>query len=187
PIPVPSYGPGGSFSISCSTIINAAPLTCLEIVLDTSNYPSWNRFCRRVTIDHTPSATLNSDSPLELSQLMQRPNYIFPGLKFSFEVYSNPDGDAKPRQQPLEATVLQRITEDGRTGYRVAWKMLGMPYYVLHSERVQDFIEYRTEEGVIATQYRCWETFGGLIAAAMKLSVASQIEEGFNVWAEGLR
>ncbi|EAA36189.2 hypothetical protein GE21DRAFT_842 [Neurospora crassa] len=56
PVPTPTHGqPGaGSFTIACSAHIKATPPTCLEVLLKASEYPTWNRYCRKCIIDAQP-------------------------------------------------------------------------------------------------------------------------------------
>ena len=83
--------------------------------------------------------------------------------------------------------MLEPIDEaaEGRKGWRIAWKQrasLLMPGWMLRSERVQEFVEV---EG--GTEYRCWETFYGLLAPVVRMAAAKQVEQGFEAWSEGLR
>ncbi|KAA8635728.1 hypothetical protein SMACR_04310 [Sordaria macrospora] len=56
PFPTPTHGQLGanSFTIACSAHIKASPRACLEVLLKASEYPSWNRYCRKCIIDAQP-------------------------------------------------------------------------------------------------------------------------------------
>ena len=58
PLAVPTNGLGAmsAFTVTYSTVIARPPLECLEPVLDTSTWPSWNAFCPRATVTGTPAA-----------------------------------------------------------------------------------------------------------------------------------
>lgn len=71
-----------------------------------------------------------------------------------------------------------------RKGWRVAWKTRGMPGMMLRSERVQDFFE--AEDGS-ETDYVCWETFYGILAPVVRLSVGAKLERGFGAWTDDLK
>ncbi|KAL2135580.1 hypothetical protein VTI74DRAFT_7856 [Chaetomium olivicolor] len=199
PIPTPTYGHGGSFSIRCSPChIAATPQACLDAVVTAADYPSWNRFCRRCTIDAQPPDCKDDPSRLQL------------GTRFTFDVHLDPDEpDAAPPGQvvALEVSVLEAIDDDDdhnddggdeaaavpdssrprrRKGWRIAWKprqtSVFMPGWMLRSERVQQFVE--VEAG---TEYECYETFYGVLAPVLWMAVSKKVERGFEAWAEGLK
>lgn len=121
---------------------------------------------------------------------------------------SAPD-DGKPNQLvALEVSALEPIDdnddnhEDGQTGqrrrrgWRIAWRQrpsLMMPSWMLRSERVQEFVEVATADGTGAgggepeTEYRCWETFYGVLAPVVRLAAAKQVEGGFDAWLAGMK
>ncbi|ROT39715.1 hypothetical protein SODALDRAFT_331830 [Sodiomyces alkalinus F11] len=186
PFPVPSYGNGGVFSVSCSTIIEASPQTCLETVLDTAKYPQWNSFCPEAYIDSAPDpSTIHLDP--DLRRLAVRPGHIYPGVKMRFEARLKANAD--PYTTSLEATVLERFEEDGRTGYRVAWRVSDSRVWLLRGERVQEFLEVPAKDGgqATTTEYRSWETFGGVLAYYIYNFMQSQLKSGFRRWMDGLK
>ncbi len=138
--------------------------------------PLWNRFCRKCTIDAQPTHSTAPDT-LQL------------GTHFTFDVHLNPgEPDGTTGQAiALEVSVLEPIAEDGRKGWRIAWKQRAgwlTPAWMLRSERVQEFVEL---DGGAATDYRCWETFYGLLAPVVNLAAGKQVEKGFVVWEAGLK
>jgi hypothetical protein len=146
---------------------------------------TWNRFCRKCTIDAQPSSTDTPDN-----------NKLQLGTHFTFDVHLNPDEPAAtpPGQAiALEVSVLEPIDDDAddggarRKGWRIAWRQrasLLMPAFMLRSERVQEFVEV---DGGAATEYRCWETFYGLLAPVVRLAAGKQVEKGFDAWLVGLK
>ncbi|KAK4250949.1 hypothetical protein C7999DRAFT_38082 [Corynascus novoguineensis] len=202
PIPTVTYGSGGSFTISCSSLIAATPTECLDVVVAASEYPTWNRFCRKCTIHFQPAGSSSSDN-LDKLQL---------GTQFTFDVHLNqddPDGSSG-RSTALEVSVLEPIDEEDagdsglrpsppspatgtsrRKGWRIAWKQrhsLLMPASMLRSERVQEFVEVvAADGGWPETQYTCWETFYGVLAPVVRLAVGRQVEQGFDAWLSGLK
>ncbi|KAK4219111.1 hypothetical protein QBC37DRAFT_395278, partial [Rhypophila decipiens] len=75
-----------------------------------------------------------------------------------------------------------------RTGWRVAWKMRTNPFlpgWMLRSERVQEFVELDDEPK--GCEYTCWETFYGVLAPVVRLSVGTQLTKGFNTWMVDLK
>ncbi|KAM7222834.1 hypothetical protein V8F06_001732 [Rhypophila decipiens] len=255
PIETPTHGPpgAGSFTVGCSTIIAAAPLICLDVVLNSSKYPEWNRFCRKCTIDSQPrpgptSSKQQDDddddsSPTEgTNSPVLGPDYLKLGTKFTFDVHMNPlddDQASSGRATELEVSVLEPINEvvptaatapssisssqshhsrrrrrsissmlsgasssipvsEGserrkytrRTGWRVAWKMRTNPFlpgWMLRSERVQEFVELDDDEQPKRCEYTCWETFYGVLAPVVRLSVGAQLTKGFNTWMVDLK
>ncbi|KAI0102811.1 hypothetical protein GGR51DRAFT_526278 [Nemania sp. FL0031] len=181
PIAVPTHGPGGVFSVACSTTISGPALLCLEKVLDLSSYPTWNTFIPTASLT-TPGSIPPSLSP-EVRALAERPGYISPGAKVRFNAVMVPGGSS--RAVDLEVTFLETFeSADGKRGYRVVWKALGTPHFLLHSERVQEFVEDVAEDGSAVTRYACWETFGGLLGYVLP---KAQLEDGFGRWMEGLK
>ncbi|KAL2198546.1 hypothetical protein P885DRAFT_33320 [Corynascus similis CBS 632.67] len=201
PIPTVTYGSGGSFTISCSSLIAATPTECLDVVVAASEYPTWNRFCRKCTIDSQPAGS--SSDNLDKLQL---------GTQFTFDVHLNQDDSdgSSGRPTPLEVSVLEPIDEEDagdsglppsspsltagtsrRKGWRIAWKQrhsLLMPASMLRSERVQEFLEVAgADGGRPETQYTCWETFYGVLAPVVRLAVGKQVEKGFDAWLSGLK
>ncbi|KAI2630126.1 hypothetical protein GGS21DRAFT_217358 [Xylaria nigripes] len=183
PIPVPTHGAGGVFSVACTTTISAPAKAVLAKVLDLSSYEAWNTF--------VPSATLTSPSPApapdqspELRDIVSSSN-IAPGARIRFQAVMVPGGSA--RAVDLEVTFLETFEAGGGkgTGYRVVWKAMGFPHFLLHSERVQEFVEDGVgEDGGVRTRYLCWETFGGWLAY---LVPRTQLEDGFGRWMDGLK
>ncbi|KAK3336397.1 hypothetical protein B0T19DRAFT_37747 [Cercophora scortea] len=202
-IPTPAYGAGGTFTVACSTTIAAAPLTCLNIILDAPNYASWNRFCRSIAINQQPAQSAHQPPLPGISSVGEHALRL--GTKFTFDVHMNPDAadGSKGRPSEEEVTVLERIDEavqaagdvDGspgarRKGWRVAWKLrssLFVPKFMLHCERVQEFIEVETLDGRLSTEYACWETFYGVLAPVVRLGMGGQLCKGFDAWMYGLK
>jgi hypothetical protein len=85
-------------------------------------------------------------------------------------------------KQGIEVTVLGELS-DGRRGFTIAWKSMGRAHWQLHSERVMEFVE--TDAG--GTEYLCWETFGGLLGAAVKATVGRQLADRFGDYARDLK
>ncbi|AEO54736.1 hypothetical protein MYCTH_77895 [Thermothelomyces thermophilus ATCC 42464] len=207
PIPTITYGSGGSFSVSCSSRIAATPKECLDVVTAASEYPAWNRFCRKCTIDaQPPAAAAAAATAARNSDDGPCPDtFLRLGTQFTFDVHLDPEGpDGKPgRPTALEVSVLEPIDEeedpgDGsggrrrRRGWRIAWKQrhgLLMPAAMLRSERVQEFVEVAGDgDGrPPGTQYYCWETFYGPLAPVVRLIVGRQVERGFDAWLRGLK
>lgn len=81
-----------------------------------------------------------------------------------------------------------------RTGWRVVWKTRTsplLPGWMLRSERVQEFVQIdpapfgpRDEPH---TAYACWETFYGVLAPVVRLSVGLQLVKGFDTWMEDMK
>ncbi|KAF2962959.1 hypothetical protein GQX73_g10616 [Xylaria multiplex] len=180
PIPVPTYGAGGVFAVACSTEIRAPALTCLEKVLDLSSYSTWNTFVPSALL--TAPGHVDESLPAELKALASRPGYVSRGAKVRFNAVMTPGGAS--RAVDLEATFLEAFDVHGRSAYRVVWKAAGIPYFLLHSERVQEFVERVAEDGSVSTSYSCWETFGGCLGYVLP---RAQIEGGFARWMDGLK
>jgi hypothetical protein len=71
------------------------------------------------------------------------------------------------------------------SGYRLAWKSIGVMdwHWQYYSERVLELTE--TEEG--GTEFRCWETFGGIVSLMLKATVGGLLCERFGDLARDLK
>ena len=93
----------------------------------------------------------------------------------------------KSRNQGIVVTRLERLGEnegEGEKGYRIAWKSTGYSHWQLHSERVMVFLE---REGGRATEYVCWETFGGVLGSVVKAMVGGQLVDRFGDYARDVK
>jgi hypothetical protein len=195
PIAVPTHGPGGVFSVACSTTISAPALSCVEKVLDFPSYEKWNTFVPSASvIEPAPAAAPaqgregneeDDDAHDDPFAKQRRGSGVAPGAKIRFNVVMTPGSSNGPRAVDLEVTVLETFAGEGNgKGYRVAWKVMGLPRFLLRSERVQEFVEHLTTEGKVETRYRCWETFGGALGYVLP---KSQLEDGFTRWTDSLK
>ncbi|KAK4453398.1 hypothetical protein QBC34DRAFT_204573 [Podospora aff. communis PSN243] len=186
PLPTPTHGSGGTFTVACSTRFPAPPTTCLSVTLNAPEYPKWNPFCRTATIDTNPTPNPNPpDAPTGSG-------YLTLGTQFTLSAHLDSKATSSGRATPVEVSVLERINdEDGRRGWRVAWKTrptLGLPSWMLRAERVQEFVEVETEAGGrMETEYVCWETFYGALAGITRLAVSGKLPAAFDGWNGGLR
>lgn len=76
-----------------------------------------------------------------------------------------------------------RVTFIDRETHRVAWSHVGLPSFLLHSERWQWLIE--TEDG--KTKYETIEVFGGVVAWLVKWLKAAELREAFGAFADGVK
>ncbi|MBH1945588.1 hypothetical protein I5L01_15315, partial [Erythrobacter sp. YJ-T3-07] len=71
-IPTPTLGEGGSASVVFLTFIAASPTKCLEILLDPSTYPKWNKWIPRVDVISAAPA-LSSTIPASVAHIAGKP------------------------------------------------------------------------------------------------------------------
>lgn len=88
-------------------------------------------------------------------------------------------GRKRTRTQGIEVTVLSPIDENGKKGFRLAWKGTGFSHWQLHSERVMEFIEIDLANGEQGTEFTCWETFAGVLAPVVKATYGNTLVERF--------
>ncbi|KAK0665860.1 hypothetical protein QBC41DRAFT_349269 [Cercophora samala] len=194
PLPTPSHGPGGSFTIASSTRINAPPSKCLDIVRNAADYPSWNPFCRLVKIDSQPSPPPPSTTTTTTTTTLP-PDHLHLGTVFTFDVHFNPSPDSKPSTRSQErVSVLEDITDPSSKkviGHRIGWVQIGpQPDWMLRCERIQEFVQVEApdgKEGVTTTEYRNWETFYGAVAVVVRLAAGEGVRRGFEGWMGGLK
>lgn len=186
PLETPSFGSGGHHSIICSTTIHAALPVILTALLDTRTYGSWNRFCRRVTVDQQPSSSPSPPAFIDPA-ISDLPTTLRLGTAFTFDVHLSEAAATRNTTAELEVSVLEEFRrDDGRQGVRVAWRTASRwtPGFVLRSERIQELVQ-GDKDG--ETEYRCWETFYGLLASSIRMFVGQSLEWGFGTWMDGLK
>ncbi|KAG0652839.1 hypothetical protein D0Z07_0389 [Hyphodiscus hymeniophilus] len=195
-IPVPTHGTGGSFSVLAKTSIAAPPLLVLEAVRNTSAWPRWNSFCPRCVVDlaTSPSAEAGrlaggrDGAEKRGGARRGEKGWLEVGMSVTIEVFMNGDGLIEGRKKSRDQTIVitkmeeLRPVDGGATGYVIAWKSTGFSHWQLHSERVMEFVE---REG--ATEYVCWETFGGLLGSVVKATVGGQLVDRFGDYARDLK
>jgi len=183
PIPVPTHGAGGHFAVLAKTQVSATPSAVLDVIRNTNSWEDWNTFCPRCTFSpksQPPGPQIDPDLPTG------RPGWLEIGSVVTIDVFMNGDGlvegRKKSRDQDIVITAIEKLG-DGREGYRIAWKGTGWSHWQLHSERVMDFVAI--EGG--GTDYTCWETFGGILAVAVKGTVGSTLVERFGDYARDVK
>lgn len=193
-IPTPKYGPGGSSTAIFSTAIAAPPAACLMVVLDTSTYPSWNKWIPRAVVETPAPASALDEVPAALAPHLNaaaddktRGRLLLLGARFYFEVHMDPHS-ASSRTTHLEVTQLEEFVrggeggEEGRKGLRVAWKTRGDPWHV-RAERVQEFVD----DGRGGCEYYNYETFYGVLGWTVRTFVAGPLGNGLRLWMEGVK
>ncbi|KAF8850930.1 hypothetical protein BDZ45DRAFT_679498 [Acephala macrosclerotiorum] len=186
PIPVPTHGPGGHFTVISKTIISAAPTEVLSLIRDTNTWSSWNTFCPSCVITKTPKDLECTD----VNVPTEKEGWLDLGSEATIDVFMEGDGliegRKRSRTQGVCITRLVRIEEEGRRGYRIAWKGTGWSHWQLRSERVMEMVEVEGEGGM-KTDYVCWETFGGMLGPMIKMVVGSQLVDRFGDYSRDLR
>ncbi|CAM1502262.1 Fc.00g042460.m01.CDS01 [Cosmosporella sp. VM-42] len=184
PLGTPTHGSGGNFTLVCSTSIAAPLATVLETLLDTRTYPSWNPFVPNISITKHPTSPSAPQSCLAGSDIIDLETTLQQGTEMVFDVHLGPEASSKRDKTRVVVTILEGFELEGRQGVRVAWRAGGlMPGWALRTERIQEFLE--TGDRIV--EYRCWETFYGLLAPTVKWYVGKELEWGFGVWMDGLK
>ncbi|KUJ16224.1 uncharacterized protein LY89DRAFT_685256 [Mollisia scopiformis] len=182
PIPVPTHGSKGTFAVLSKAIIPATPIEVLTLIRDTNTWPLWNTFCPACVI--SPRKTpIPKCGDLETG----KEGWLELGSEATIDVHMEGDGlvegSTRSRTQGLVVTRLEKIGEDGRKAFRIAWKGVGYSHWQLHSERVMEMVE--VEGG--GTDYVCWETFGGMLGSVVKMMVGAQLVDRFGDYSRDLR
>ncbi|PVH82111.1 hypothetical protein DL98DRAFT_653466 [Cadophora sp. DSE1049] len=216
PIPTPTYGPSGSFTVLAKTFIpHTTPATVLTTIRNTNTWSQWNGFTPLFTFKKSSSTSTTSDSKSgstgsgsgmsDPALVTGKQGWLDLGSEGDMAVFMGGDGLAdgakKSREQGMVVTVLEPLTsplktpqeEHQKKGYRIAWKSIGYAKWQLYSERVTELVEVGEEgeggggEGRKGTEYVCWETFGGVLAPVVRLAVGGTLRERFGEYADGLR
>ncbi|KFY34732.1 hypothetical protein V494_06518 [Pseudogymnoascus sp. VKM F-4513 (FW-928)] len=187
PIPTPDLPDASaiSFTIFARVPIAAPPTTALRALLDTASWPRWNTFI--------PAAEVHSRGT-PVPSLPGSADYLGIGAKFTMCV--NMDGKPEAERGPVEKLRKSNLIlylveelvperEEGRKGWRIAWK--GDGGFMLKPDRVQELVE--TDDGC---EYVGYESFGGLLAPVVRLAVGAALvdriaDQGrdLKAWCEG--
>lgn len=158
PIPVPTHGSGGTFTIITKTIVPAAPAEVLSLIRDTSTWPLWNTFCPSCSIQLRKSPVPECE---DINIPTGKEGWLELRSEATIDVHMDGDGlvegSKKSRTQGMVVTKLERIEGGGKIGYRIAWKGVGWSHWQLRSERVMEMVEVEGEGGM-KTDYVCWES-----------------------------
>lgn len=135
--------------------IAAAPLAVLTPLLNTTTWPSWNTFNPTATIYHRPEP----DPAHPLASVFAPPEFLAPVVKF-IESHSE---EARKKEkninenENIEIVAVEEIkTEDGKSGYRVIWRLLDWNGMLMKSRKIHELVE--NESG--GTEYDCWTELG---------------------------
>lgn len=189
PIPTPTHGTGGSFSVISALHIAAPPDVAFTTLLEHSTWPEWNRFVRRVTVSSAPPpAAEPSSDACALETAIAKDDgkrYIKKGTLMTFQVHLDPDNEKSYTKQNMEVTLLEPFDAQNKKkkGWRVAWKGTSIPGLLLRTERVQEFVD----DGQGGTEYTCWETMYGPLAPVVRMTTGKSLEKGFEAWGVDLK
>lgn len=193
-IATPASPEGGTFTILSNVHIAQSAKSCFETTLRPSTYHAWNTFVPYISIDNRPP---NSTSAMPALADVATNDFLQLGTGFTATVYmaaqsAFTEHPSRPtaklpgsRSQKCLVSVLEEIkTEAGiRQGFRIAWRGVSIPQWLLRSERVQEFID----DGRGGCHYRGWETFAGPIAWIVKWYVGKQLVDRFEDCCLGLK
>ncbi|KAJ5289096.1 hypothetical protein N7478_002126 [Penicillium angulare] len=175
--------------IGSSTFITAPPTKIWDALINTSTWPTWNKFIPRVTIVAQPnitSITTTSDdlseTPTTLSPILQN------GTRMIFHVLMDPTSPKeKFTDTSLVVTKFEPPNSEAGSPGRIVWssdfeaKDTFSPW-LLTAEREH---EIRAVEG--GSEVRNWENQIGYLAYVVKWMYGSQLDFNFGLWIEGLK
>ena len=201
PIPVPTHGAKGLFTVLSKTRVEATPLQVLNLIRDTSTWLEWNSFCPRCEINNK-STKANSEIDPDIPTGQE--GWLDAGTTATIDVHMSGDGltpgKKRTRTQSVFVTYIDAlplsssteksdaINQENKRGYRICWKATGLGSF-LYSERVFELLECRLDEagGITGTDFTCYETFGGVLAITVKLTYGSTLVERFGDYSRDVR
>ncbi|PWY68575.1 hypothetical protein BO94DRAFT_540249 [Aspergillus sclerotioniger CBS 115572] len=168
-------------------LIDAPLRDVWDTLLDTSTWPSWNKFAPAVTIRQQP----DSDAMQVVSPVLQE------GTKLTFHVNMNPaSSQPQPRQDvPLIVTEWHPPTSDKKLG-RIVWVMDAtvqgrIMASLLNAERVHELseVEIQDADGQMRrmTEVRTWEAQIGTLAYVVRWMYKARLAECFDLWVQNLK
>ncbi|KAH7908676.1 hypothetical protein BJ138DRAFT_1157103 [Hygrophoropsis aurantiaca] len=167
---LPPLASNGVFAVSASIDIDAPRDVVWDVLMDWNAYREWNPFVRNQQITSSKGTPLDDQTPHVGSFLSLRPVHIPPTLN-----------DA--RWFPPSSAAFLRITAFDTENCRAAWESVGMPGWVLSTERWQALVEIDGGR----TRYETIEVFGGVAAYIIRVLLRGGLRAGFRAMAEGLK
>ncbi|KZT22978.1 hypothetical protein NEOLEDRAFT_573125 [Neolentinus lepideus HHB14362 ss-1] len=161
--PSPSVG---VFSITRTVIIEAPRERIWGILLDFPKYNEWNPFARGQSLVDKSKKPLGDQTPAPGKYLL-----------ISFSMPPTLDPSVKPKP------AFEYITNVDHANYRVSWRNVDMPAWLLWADRWQSL----TEEGDGKVKYETFEVFGGILAYVVKWFMSGHLEEAFEAMGKGLK
>ncbi|EPQ55908.1 hypothetical protein GLOTRDRAFT_116062 [Gloeophyllum trabeum ATCC 11539] len=165
---VPPSPEEGVFSITRSTVINAPREKVWNVLLDFPKYSEWNPFVRAQTIVDRSKKPLPDQTPAAGKYLLMS-THIPPTMG---------PGSGMQRQSAFEI-----ITHVDNENFRVAWRNIAAPAWILWAERWQTL----TDAGEGKTRYQTTEVFGGLAAYIVKWLFGEKLKFSFEEMGRALK
>ncbi|RAH60759.1 hypothetical protein BO85DRAFT_447345 [Aspergillus piperis CBS 112811] len=190
-MPTPNIPASEAVGHCQSVAIIDAPLQKVwDTLMDTSTFPSWNRFVPAVTIREQPGCEGGDLSPV-----------LQAGTKMTYHVNMKPTSSSQPQRAqasndtPLVVTECDPPSESKKSG-RIVWVLDKQAQgrimsSLLAAERVHEFVEVdiQDEQGQMrkGTEVRNWEAQNGALAYVVRWMVGAQLEVNFEVWLQDLK
>ncbi|PYH89851.1 hypothetical protein BO71DRAFT_402715 [Aspergillus ellipticus CBS 707.79] len=189
-IPPPNYSVSDAVLYIEKVIRIDAPIQDVwDVLIDTSTWPSWNKFIPRVTIRQQPESDVPTAS--ETSPILE------PGTRMTFHVNMNA---TTPQSQPSTDALLTVAERDPPNSNkklgRVVWvndapAQGRVMSWLLTAERVHELseVEVHDEEGQVKlmTEVRTWEAQVGVLAYVVRWMLGARLAEFFDLWLRGLK
>ncbi|KAH8678899.1 hypothetical protein BGZ60DRAFT_428718 [Tricladium varicosporioides] len=216
PIPVPTHGPGGTFTVLARTTIFAPPVQVLSLIRNTSTWKEWNSFC--------PACTIHPSKGKSKVPILKGTNFIGEEKEFNFssegkveeegwleggtvaviDVFMNGDGlvsgTKRSRTQGVEITSLEKLVEGvegcGEKRWdseysrgRKGFRIAWKSSGWSHWQLHSERVMEFLEKGSdgMETEYFCWETFGGMLGPVVKRTVGHTLVDRFGDYAADVK
>ncbi|OOG00205.1 hypothetical protein ASPCADRAFT_204100 [Aspergillus carbonarius ITEM 5010] len=168
-------------------LIDAPLQDVWDTLLDTSTWPSWNKFVPAVTIRQQPEPHATQ----VVSPILQT------GTEMTFHVNMNPtSSQPQPRQDaPLIVTERHPPTSNKKLG-RIVWVTDAAAQgrimaSLLSAERVHELceVEVQDADGRMRrmTEVRTWEAQIGTLAYVVRWMYGARLVECFELWVQNLK
>ncbi|PYI02084.1 hypothetical protein BO78DRAFT_400810 [Aspergillus sclerotiicarbonarius CBS 121057] len=168
-------------------LIDAPLQDVWDALVDTSTWPSWNKFVPAVTIRQQPE----SDATQNVSPVLQT------GTKMTFHVNMNPtSSQPQPKQDTLLIVAERNPPTSSKKLGRIAWvndapDQGRIMASLLTAERVHELseVEVQDADGQVRrmTEVRNWEAQIGALAYVIRWMYGTRLVECFDLWVQDLK
>jgi uncharacterized protein YndB with AHSA1/START domain len=176
---------------SAASMTIAAPANLVfSLLLATADYPKWNSWVPRVSIQMQPDQVSKESTDLAVGTSFtfhvvmdeSKPNKVYDTALRVTDISTPEEHSSYIPKTDLEGD--SSYTSDLSKVYRVAWKVDGgWLSSGMKSERFHEVIVLSENE----CEMRTWEIMGGILARTVKWTMEKTLEKKFSIWCRDVK